>query len=136
MKGQAVYDCKAKCEELGKCCHNTKNRCIEKMCQVEKEECKKMGNFLKCLMVCECLCCYICTCCCEHEEVTMPCFSELCGKCDKLMGCCKSLKGCLSKDMCDYLNCDKLMTCCCACKGVGKGKSKSKKSKSKKSKSK
>ena len=38
MKGQAVYDCKAKCEELGKCCHNTKNRCIEKMCQVEKEE--------------------------------------------------------------------------------------------------
>ena len=56
MKGQAVYDCKAKCEELGKCCHNTKNRCIEKMCQVEKEECKKMGLFLKCLMVCECLC--------------------------------------------------------------------------------
>ena len=52
------------------------------------------------------------------------------------MGCCKSLKGCLSKDMCDYLNCDKLMTCCGACKGVGKGKSKSKKSKSKKSKSK
>ena len=43
------------------------------------------------------------------------------------MGCCKSLKGCLDKDICDYLNCDKLMDCCCACKGVGKGKSKSKK---------
>ena len=92
MKGQAVYDCKAKCEELGKCCHNTKNRCIEKMCQVEKEECKKMGTFLKCLMVCECLCSYICTCCCEMENLTLSIISELKQKCKTLMNCCKYLR--------------------------------------------
>lgn len=131
MKGQKVYECKAKCEELSKCCHNTKNRCIEKMCEVEKAECKKMGQFLKCLMVCECLCCYICTCCCEHEEVSSACLSELCGKCDKLMGCCKGLKECLSKDMCDYLNCDKIHKCCHECKGMKSG-SKGSKKKSKK----
>ena len=133
MKGQKVYECKAKCEELSKCCHNTKNRVIEKMCEVEKEECKKMGKFLQCLMVCECLCCYICTCCCEHEEVSSPCLSELCGKCDKLIGCCKGLEACLSKDMCSYLNCDTLMKCCSECKGMsGKRSEKSKKSKKKK----
>ena len=79
MKGKKVYECKTRCEELGKCCHNTKNRVIEKMCEVDKDKCKKMGKFLKCLLVCECLCSYICTCCCEHEEVSGPCFSELCG---------------------------------------------------------
>ena len=101
MKGQAVYDCKAKCEELGGGCHNTKNRCIEKMCEVDKTQCKKMAKFLKCLMVCECLCSYICTCCCEMEEVSEPCLKELCGKCDKLLSCCKDLKGCLAEYECD-----------------------------------
>jgi hypothetical protein len=134
MKGQAVYDCKAKCEALASCCHNTKNRCIEKMCEVDKSECKKMAQFLKCLMVCECLCSYICTCCCEMEEVSGSCLTELCGKCDKLLGCCKDLKGCLPNDMCEYLNCDKLMGCCCACKSSGKSKSKSKGSKKSKKK--
>jgi hypothetical protein len=129
MKGQKVYECKEKCEELGKCCHNTKNRCIEKMCEVEKEECKKMGKFLKCLMVCECLCSYICTCCCEMEEISEACLNELCSKCDKLMGCCKGLDECLSKDMCSYLNCDTLMKCCQSCKGMKKGSKKSKKKK-------
>ena len=130
VKGQKVYECKAKCEQLGNHCHNTKNRVIEKMCEVEKDECKKMGNFLKCLMVCECLCCYICTCCCEHEEVSVPCISELNGKCDSLMSCCKILKGCLSKDMCSYLNCDTLIKCCSDSKNTTKH-NKSKKSKKK-----
>ena len=131
MKGQKVYECKAKCEELQKCCRDTKNRCIEKMCEVEKEECKKMAKFMKCLIVCECLCCYICTCCCEMEEVSGPCLSELWGKCDIMVGCCKSLKACLDKDMCDYLNCDKLMSCCKSCKSMKSSGSKSKKSKKK-----
>ena len=134
MKGQAVYDCKAQCEALASCCHDTKNRCIEKMCEVDKSECKKMAQYLKCLMVCECLCSYICTCCCEMEEVSDPCLKELCGKCDKLLGCCKDLKGCLPNEMCEYLNCDKLMGCCCACKSSGKSKSKSKGSKKSKKK--
>jgi len=126
MKGKGVYTCKSKCEDLGNCCHNTKNRCIEKMCEVDKEECKKMGTFLKCLMVCECLCSYICTCCCEMEEVSSSCLSELHGKCDKLSDCCKKLKGCLSKDMCGYLNCDKLMKCCSDCKSMKKNKKRTK----------
>jgi hypothetical protein len=126
VKGAKVYEYKAKCEQLGKHCHNTKNRCIEKMCEVEKDECKKMGKFLKCLMVCECLCCYICTCCCEHEEITSSCLSELNTKCDKLMSCCKTLQGCLSKDMCSYLNCDSLLKCCQDCKSGKKSKSKRK----------
>ena len=134
MKGQAVYDCKAKCEALASCCHNTKNRCIEKMCEVDKSECKKMAQFLKCLMVCECLCSYICTCCCEMEEVSEPCLKELCGKCDKLLCCCKDLKDCLPPEMCEYLNCDKLMGCCNDCKSSGKSKSKSKGSKKSKKK--
>ena len=126
MKGKGVYTCKSKCEDLGKCCHNTKNRCIEKMCEVDKEECKKMGTFLKCLMVCECLCSYICTCCCEMEEVSSSCLSELHGKCDKLSDCCKKLKVCLSKDMCGYLNCDKLMKYCSDCKSMKQNKKRTK----------
>lgn len=116
MKGDAVDGCKAKCEELGSCCHDTKSRCIDNMIEVDKNKCKKMAKFLKCLMVCECLCSYICTCCCEMEEVSEPCLKELCGKCDKLISCCKDLKSCLAEYECRYLNCDKLMTCCTACK--------------------
>ena len=127
MKGAKVYEAKSKCDELGKCCHNTKNRVIEKMCEVKKDECKKLAKMLKCLMVCECLCSYICTCCCEAEEITGSCLSELNGKCEKLMVCCKSLKDCLSKDMCDYLNCDKIMKCCGTCKSLCKSGKKSKK---------
>tara|TARA_B100000767_G_scaffold270947_1_gene295614 strand:- start:505 stop:708 length:204 start_codon:yes stop_codon:yes gene_type:complete len=66
------------------------------------------------------------------EEVSEPCLKELCGKCDKLLSCCKDLKGCLPAEMCEYLNCDKLMGCCNDCKSSGKSKSKgSKKSKKK-----
>ena len=126
VKGKGVYDCKKKCEALGKCCHNTKNRVIEKMCEVDKKECKEMGKYLKCVMVCECLCSYICTCCCEMEEVSGACMGELCGKCDKLMKCCQTLQKCLSKEMCDYLRCDEMMKCCQECKSMNKKKTKKK----------
>ena len=132
MKGQAVYDCKAHCEALGSCCHNTKNRCIEKMCKDNKSDCKKIAKYLQCLMVCECLCSYVCMCCCEMEEVSDSCLTELCGKCDKLLHCCKDLKGCLPKDMCDYLNCDKLMGCSNDCKKSKGSKGSKNKKKSKK----
>jgi hypothetical protein len=102
---------------------------LKKCVKLKKEECKKMGKFLKCLMVCECLCSYISTCCCEHEEVSSSCLSELCSKCDKLMGCCKELEACLSKDMCSYLNCETLMKYCQSCKGMKHGSKKSKKKK-------
>ena len=126
IKGKAVHECKKKCQELSKCCHNTINRCIEKMCEVDKKECKEIANCLKCMMVCECLCCYICKCCCEMEEISGSCMSELCGKCDKLTKCCHSLKKCLSKEMCDYLRCDDMIKCCHECKSMNKKKTKKK----------
>ena len=39
---------------------------------------------------------------------------------------CKKVKGCLSKDMCGYLNCDKLMKCCSDSKSMKKNKKRTK----------
>ena len=126
MKGQKVYECKSHCREFQSCCHDTKNRCIEKMCVLDKNDCKKVAKFLKCLMTCEDLCCYICTCCCEMEEISDHCYKELCNKCDKLLNCCNDLKSCLSNENCNYLNCDKLVKCCNNCKNMNKKNKKSK----------
>lgn len=135
VKGNKVYEYKSNCQNLGNGCHNTKNRVIEKMCEVDNAKCKKMGTFLKCLLVCECLCCYIGTCCCEMEEISGPCMNELHSKCDKLIGCCKDLQSCLPDDMCEYLNCGTLMDYCHICKGGSHNKnSKLSKKKSKQSK--
>ena len=126
MKGSKLYDCKKNCSELSKCCHNTKNRCIEKMCDVDKKECKEMASLLQCMMIMECLCNYICTCCCELECISDTCFKELCEKCTMLSECCNSVKKCSSKACCDYLNCDKIIQCCNKCKQKSKSKSKKK----------
>ena len=122
MKGKPVYELKSKCHDLGNVCHNTKNRCIEKMCMVEKDVCKDLGKYLKCLMTIECLCGYICTCCCEMEEVSDPCLQELNQKCDKIMKCCHNLEKKLSKDVYDYLNCNTVLKHCQLCKKMKKNK--------------
>ena len=46
-----LYKCKSVCENLGKCCHNTKNRVIEKMIDANKEDSKVLGEYLKQMMV-------------------------------------------------------------------------------------
>ena len=65
-----LYKCKAVCENLGKLCHNTKNRTIEKMIDANKQDSKVLAEYLKQMMCLESLCGYICTCCCESEKLT------------------------------------------------------------------
>ena len=122
-----IYKCKSDCNKLKDCCHNTKNRVIEKMPQCDKELCALLGKYLKKLMIMDDLCNYICTCCCEMEEVSDPCLQELNQKCDRIMKCCHNIEKKLSKDVYDYLNCDTVLKHCQLCKKMKKNKKNTKK---------
>ena len=114
MKGAKVYECKSKCDELGKCCHNTKNRIIEKMISANKEDSKVLAEYLKQMMCLESLCGYICTCCCEAEKLTKSIQSELRAKCGEIVKVCNKI--CSSMDCDEYLNCKKVIDLCNSCK--------------------
>ena len=118
--------CKSLCTELGKHCHNTKNRVIEKMCLCDKKDCKILADFLQCLMVIECLCNYICLCCCEQEVVTPSILTELSVKCTKISHCIGKITNTFDKEMCSYLRCSEIKKLCGDCKKL-KSTKKSKK---------
>lgn len=119
-----IYKCKKMCMEFGKCCHNTKNRVIEKMCHYEKDHCKVLAEYLQTLMVTECLCCYIETCCCEHETLTPHIVSELSHKCHHLMNLCGLLHKFLEENDKTYLRCSEISKYCGSCKTVKNSKKK------------
>ena len=112
MKGEEVYKFKSFCNDLGMTCHNSKNRVIEKMCEYDKNQCKHLAKYLKCLMTIEKLCEYLCTCCCEMESITPSGISELKNRCKIIMSCCKSLQKSLKNTDFKYINCEKIMKHC------------------------
>ena len=115
-----LYKCKNVCEELGKCCHNTKNRIIEKMIDSDRSDSKVLGEYLKQMMCLESLCGYICTCCCEAEKLTKNIQSELRTKCSEIVKVCNKI--CSTMDCDDYLNCKKMIELCNSCKSGKKTK--------------
>ena len=115
--------CKSLCSELGKHCHNTKNRVIEKMCICDKKDCKILAVFLQCLMVIECLCSYICLCCCEQEVVTPSILTELSVKCTKISHCIGKITSTFDQQMCSYLRCSEIKKLCGDCKALKSKKS-------------
>ena len=123
MEGEKLYAFKPMCNELGMTCHNTKNRVIEKMCVCEKKQVIELAKYLKCLMTIEKLCEYLCTCCCEMENITPSGLTELKVRCKTVMSCCKGLKNSLKQSDYEYINCEKILS---LCNKVNKDKSKSK----------
>ena len=110
MQGQKLYSTKSMCNEFGSSCHNTKNRVIEKLAHYECSEKRKMlGKYLKCLMTMEKLCEYICTCCCEIENLTSSIISELKQKCSILKKCCENLMKHMDTECYKYINCDRML---------------------------
>ena len=126
MEGEKLYSFKSICNDLGMTCHNTKNRVIEKMCNYDKNISEKLAKYLKCLMTIEKLCEYLCTCCCEMENITVSGLSEIKLRCKTVIECCKTLKSLLKKEDYDYINCDKIMNICSKVSETKKTKSKSK----------
>ncbi len=129
MKGENVYKCKGLCKLLCDCCHNTKNRVIEKMCVCERKDCGLLGDYLQCLMVTECLCNYICLCACEQESISSSILSELNQKCSSLISIVEKLLKVLDKKHCDYLRCNEIKKMCSNCKVLKSGTSRTKKRK-------
>lgn len=121
-----IYKCKSDCNKLKDCCHNTKNRVIEKMSQCDKELCALLGKYLKKLMVMDNLCNYICTCCCEDEKMSSHIKSELMMQCNELINLCNMLHKHLQVKDYNYLNCNKVLTMCNTCKRNNNKRTKSK----------
>lgn len=117
-----MYKCKAVCENLGKLCHNTKNRTIEKMIDANKQDSKVLAEYLKQMMCLESLCGYICTCCCESEKLTKNIQSELRIKCSEIVKVCNKI--CSTMDCDEYLNCKNIIEACNTCKPTKKTKKK------------
>ena len=132
MQGQKLYSTKSICQEFGNSCHNTKNRVIEKMAMYSNEENKELGKYLKCLMTMEKLCEYICTCCCEMENLSSSIISELKQRCKTLMVCCEKLMKHLEKECYEYINCGKMLKFCKMAIKLNVSKSKKKTRKSRK----
>ena len=127
MEGQKLYATKSLCHELGLSCHNTKNRVIEKMGNYESSNVRMMlGKYLKCLMTIEKLCEYMCTCCCEMENLTSSILSELKQRCSTLMRCCENLMKNMSLDCHKYINCEKMLKFSKMCMKLKGNKSKKK----------
>ena len=133
MQGQKLYSTKSMCQEFGSSCHNTKNRVIEKLAHYECSEKRKMlGKYLKCLMTMEKLCEYICTCCCEIENLTSSIISELKQRCSTLKKCCENLMKHMDSDCYKYINCDKMLKFCKMAMKLSTSKSKKKSKNSRK----
>jgi hypothetical protein len=124
MEGAKLYSFKSVCGDLGNVCHNTKNRVIEKMCVCEKKQVEKLAKYLKCLMTIEKLCEYLCTCCCEMENITSSGLSELKNRCKTIHNCCKDLQKSLKPEDFKYINCNTIMKSCDKINNVKKSKSK------------
>ena len=118
--------CKSLCSSLNTCCHNTKNRVIEKMCDCEKHKCKPLADYLQSLMILESLCNYICLCCCEHETITASIMSELKTKCNTMKKQCGKITKLLTKEQCAYLRCGEIDKLCCNCCDLKSKKTKKK----------
>jgi len=132
MQGQKLYSTKSMFHEFGLSCHNTKNRVIEKMGYYDATDVRMMlGKYLKCLMTLEKLCEYMCTCCCEMENLTASIISELKQRCSTLMRCCENLIKNMSLDCHRYINCEKMLKFCKMCMKLKTGKSKKKSHKKK-----
>lgn len=117
-----IYECKNLVRDLGDNCHNTKNRIIEKMSELDKKDCKILGNYLQCLMVIESLSSYICVCCCEHETLSQSIISELKQKCKDLIKKCNIIKKNLDNEICEYINCNEITNFCEKCINLNKKK--------------
>ena len=127
MQGQKLYSTKSMCHEFGTSCHNTKNRVIEKMAHYECSEKRMMlGKYLNCLMTMEKLCEYICTCCCEMENLTASIISEMKQRCSTLKKCCENLMKHMDSECYKYINCDKMLKFCKMVMKLNTSKSKKK----------
>mgnify|MGYP001239947723 FL=1 len=127
MQGQKLYSTKSMCHEFGLSCHNTKNRVIEKMGYYECSDKRMMlGKYLRCLMTMEKLCEYMCTCCCEMENLTSSIISELKQRCKTLMMCCENLMKHMDSECCKYINCDRMLKFCKMVMKLNTSKSKKK----------
>ena len=122
-----IYECKNQCKKLGDFCHNTKNRVMEKMCVCEKKDCKALKSYLQCLMTVECLCSYICLCCCEQESISGHALGELYTKCCSMISIIAKVEKSLNKEHCSYLNCKGIKDQCNICKCFKKSKKKTSK---------
>lgn len=112
MKGKEVYNFKSICNGVCSCCHNTKNRVIDMMCNCHENHKNHLAKYLKCLMTLESLCNYLCTCCCEMEEISSHGIKEYEAKCKKICSCCDKLESHLSKKEFEYINCHKIKKLC------------------------
>tara|TARA_X000000950_G_C13516001_1_gene497677 strand:+ start:265 stop:624 length:360 start_codon:yes stop_codon:yes gene_type:complete len=109
-----LHKCKSVCENLEKCCHNTKNRVIEKMIEANIQDSRVLSEYLKHMMCLESLCGYICTCCCEAEKLSKSIQQELRTKCADIVKVCNKI--CSTMDCEEYLNCKKMIELCNSCK--------------------
>lgn len=117
-----IHECKNQCKKLGEHCHNTKNRVIEKMCVCDKKDCKNLKEYLQCLMTIECLCNYICLCCCEQGSISTHALGELYTKCCSMISIISKVEKDLGKEHCSYLNCSEVKKQCNICKCFKKSK--------------
>ena len=122
MNSDGLNILRESCEELESICKHNLNRILECMTKNPKT-CKHLEKYAKKCVIMEKLCDYTACNCCNADSVSILILKEHKQKCNDMVKLCKDLKKVLSKDVCDYIRCDKMIKLC--------GSKKSKKSKRK-----
>ena len=120
MNNDKIHGLRASCEELQLMCEHNLNRILECMTKHPKA-CKDLEKYAKKCVIMAKLCDYTACNCCNADSVSMLILKEHKQKSSDMVKVCKDLKKELSKDVCDYIRCDKIIDMC--------GPPKSKKSK-------
>jgi len=111
MDGKKLNILRDTCEELQLLCHRNVNRILECM-TTHPDHCKHLQNYVKKCIVMEQLCCYMANTCCNEDCVSGHMLKEKKEKCNEMCKICDDLKKVLSKDKCDYIRCDKMISMC------------------------
>ena len=122
MNTNNIYSLRESCEDLQLMCKHNLNRILECMTK-HPEECEHLEKYAKKCVIMEKLCEYTACNCCNADSVSMLILKEHQQKSIEMVKICEDLKKVLSKEVCDYIRCDKMINIC------GPPKSKSKKSK-------
>ena len=111
MEGKKLYPLREDCTELQLCCHKNINRVIEMMSHYPKHS-KVLGKYAKLCIVLEKLCEYICSCCCNTDNVSNNILSEHKSKCNQMIAVCKKINSFIDRDDGKYIRCNDMIKLC------------------------
>ena len=114
MKGSSLFVIREQCTNIQLCCHKNINRILELMTKNNKDLniMKNLEKYTKLCISMEKLCEYVCSSCCNANEVSNNILKEFNLMCNKMKNICNKLKLKLISKYCKYIRLDEMSKLC------------------------